>query len=153
MRARQNGLSLTELMVVLVIISIAIIPIFGLLSENTRQVAFNQDRAVAQMMASHVIERYRYEQFDSLFAKFTTPEVGAATIAADMVLNELVIGIPEHMERLYFKFKREAWFEEIHPGLSAKFVCRVTWTNSQRQDKELTMTTIIRNKRYHHGAP
>jgi hypothetical protein len=140
LRARVRGVSLTELLIVVLVVAAALVPIFGLLSSN----------------ATHVIERFRYERYPWLVQRFASPATGAAEIKADSVLNELFIlpaEIPEPMQRLYFRFQREAWVQEVEPGHLAKFLVRVTWKNNQRQDCSFETATFVRNREYHHGKP
>ncbi len=147
----RQGVSLTELAIIVLVVAVALVPIFGLLSSNTRQVSFNIDRATAQIMASQVIERYRYEEYEIMQNKFMTPEMGQQTIEEDLLLSELLLEIPEEFEGLYRKFKREAVFVEEAPGLLGSFTVTVRWTNNQRQERELTSATMIRNTKYHYG--
>lgn len=150
---RGAGVSLVEILVVVLVVAGALIPIFGLMTSNARQVSFNSDRAVALILATQVVERYRHERFSDLETLFATPESGAAALQGDPVLNELAMGIPEAMESLYFKFTRVAWFELIEPGLLGKLVVKVTWTSNQGQYHELVHPTLVRNEEYHHGKP
>ena len=150
---RGTGVSLVEILVVVLVVAGALIPIFGLMTSNARQVAFNSDRAVALVLATQVAERYRHERFSDIETLFATPEIGAATLQGDPILNELAMGIPESMESLYFKFTRVAWFEPIEPGLLGKLMIKVTWTSNQDKFRVFHHPVLLRNEEYHHGKP
>jgi hypothetical protein len=147
------GVSLTELLIVVLVAAVCLIPIFGLISGNSRTVSFNQDRAAAQVMATQVIERFRHQQYKALISGFSSFETGATTIISDDVLAMLLLGLPGKDERLYRKFKREAVFVEQMKGLLGQFIVKVTWLNNQNQDCEVRMATMIRNVEFHDGKP
>jgi len=147
----RYGVSLTELLIVVLVAAVALVPIFGLISGNLRTVSFNQDRATAQIMATQVIERFRHEHYESLKTNFTSFESGTTTITSDEILPMLLFGLPGKDERLYRKFKREAIFVEEIPGLLGQFIVSVTWKNNQSKDCEIKMATMIRNVEFHDG--
>ena len=149
----RNGISLTEILIVVFIAAVALIPIFGLLSNNARQVSFNQDRAVAQILAVQVLERFKHETFDELRTNFSTYEAGANYIANDDVLVQLMFDLPEKTEALYRKFTREAIFIEEVPNHFGQLSCKVTWKNNQRQDRGFTWSIKIRNVDFQYGKP
>lgn len=146
-------MSLTELLIVVLVAAVALIPIFGLLSGNSRTVSFNQDRAAAQIMATQVVERFRHNNFNALKEDFVSYEKGAETIVNDDVLAMLLFGLDPKDERLYRKYRREALFVEEIPGLLGQFIVRVHWKNNQSKDCEVKMATMIRNVEFHDGKP
>jgi len=152
-RVVRQGVSLTELLIVLLVAAVALIPIFGLISGNSQSVAFNQDRATAQILATQVIERFRHEEFSALMAGFSSFEDGGSTIFNDPVLPMLLFDLPDKDFRLYQKFKREALFIEEMPGLLGQFTVKVSWKNSQSQEREIVMATMFRNVEFHDGKP
>lgn len=147
------GVSLTELLIVVLVAAVSLVPIFGLISGNSRSVSFNQDRATAQVLATQIIERFRHQQYKQLKTDFLSYESGSTTIVSDDVLAMLLLGLPEKDERLYRKFKREAIFVEEIPGLLGQFMVRVTWQNNQNKDSAVKMATMIRNVEFHDGKP
>ena len=150
---KRVGLSLSEVLIVVFIAAVALIPIFGLLSNNARQVSFNQDRAVAQIVAMQVLERFKHETFEELRNNFPTFEAGANYISNDDVLVQLMFDLPEKTEALYRKFHREAMFTENVPNHLGQLTCRVTWKNNQRQDRIFTWSIKIRNVDFQYGKP
>ena len=152
-RCSRSGVSLTELLIVVLVAAVALIPIFGLLSGNSRTVSFNQDRAAAQILATQVVERFRHGTFTTLKSNFISFESGAQSILNDDVLAMLLLGLEPKDERLYRKFRREAIFVEEIPGLLGQFIVRVTWKNNQSKDCEVKMATMIRNVEFHDGKP
>ena len=78
-RYHDRGVSLAELLIIMLVVACAIVPIYTLMTENARQVSFNADHAVAQILASQVFERYRYERYEDMVAQFPTPEAGKNT--------------------------------------------------------------------------
>ena len=147
------GIGLAEIMVVVLIAAVALVPVFGLLSSNARHVSFNQDRAVARILATQVIERYRLETFGFLRRNFSSFQQGADTIESDDVLVQLFFDLPEKTEGLYRKFTREAQFTETIPGLLGEFTCRVSWTNNQGKRREQVSTVLLKSPDFHYGKP
>lgn len=152
-KTNRFGVSLTELLIVVLVAAVSLVPIFGLISGNSRTVSFNQDRATAQILATQIIERFRHQQYKALMTGFSSYDAGATTIISDDVLAMLILGLSEKDERLYRKFKREAIFVEQMSGLLGQFMVKVTWKNNQNKECEVKMATMIRNVEFHDGKP
>jgi len=154
MKRHIAGFGLTEVLIALLVVAVAIVPIYGLLTSNARQVAFNQDRAVAQILATQVLERYRYVPYEELVTAFSTFESGKAVIGGDTVLQDLMVELVDEpgAEGMYRRYGREAMAEELVPGQAVQFTVRVTWKNSQGQDRVYEWRTLIRNTEWHDTA-
>jgi len=149
----HRAVSLAEILIIVLVVAVAIIPLYTLMTENARQVSFNADRAMALIMAQQIIERYRHERYDFVKAAFAGRAAGKATIDSDDILNELFMNLPDNMQSFYFKFTREAEFVEIAPNLEGMLTVYVNWTNNQRKQRGIRIMTVMRNPDYHAGQP
>ncbi len=147
----RKAFSFSEVLVAVLIVAFALVPILGLLSGNTRQVAFNQDSSVAQLLATQVLERYRYEDYGYLLEKFSSLEAGKSVIESDELLSSITEDLPPAAESLYGKFERYAVFKETVPGLRGVFEVVVKWKNMSGRDNSLKLRAVLYNREFHAG--
>mgnify|MGYP001544815473 CR=1 FL=1 len=140
--ANRRGLGLVEVLITLLLMGIAIIPIFGMFTGNVRHVAFNGERAIAQMLAQQVIERYRYERVDYLRKTFSHSESSKLVLANDPLLNNLLAD--ESFKKAAASFSRSLLFlpMEGHERCG-QLVCKVSWKAGQKRESQLFLKTIV----------
>ncbi len=140
---RRSGLGLVEVLFTLLLLSLAIIPIFGMLSGNVQHVAFNSDRAVAQMLAQQVMERYRFESTDYLRKSFSQESDSQSVLANDSLLNH-VLKQDESFAKYSQRYARKVLFESTDESCG-KLICTVTWESKGRKS-ELSLRTFVYDK-------
>mgnify|MGYP001556575168 CR=1 FL=1 len=139
----RQGLGLVEVLITLLLMGIAIIPIFGMFTGNVRHVAFNGERAIAQMLAQQVIERYRYEGLDYLKKSFSDYESSKLVLAHDPLLNSL-LNTDEGFKKAAAPFSRSLMFIPMEGHhRCGQLICRVSWRAGQKRDSELFLKTIV----------
>ena len=147
----RQAFGLIEMLLVLCLVMAALFQIHNLITTTGRTVGFNDDRARAHLLASHIIERFRAESFEGLVEHLNGYDQGRQAIADDALLG-LVHGLQtEGSDTLFARYHREVSFEETVHGLYGTLTCRITWADNQRVEHEYLLSTIIRNGAYHHG--
>ena len=139
----RQGLGLVEVLITLLLMGIAIIPIFGMFTGNVRQVAFNGERAIAQALAQQVIERYRYERLDYLKKSFSDYESSKLLLTSDPLLVSL-LNADDGFKRAAAPFSRSLLFVPMDGHRRCgQLVCRVSWKAGQKRESELFLKTIV----------
>ena len=147
----ERGILLIEILLIICLVMAAIVPTMDLIMHSGKTVEFNQERAVAQILASQVIERFRGESFEFLVDNFATDDGGTETIRKDFLLNLMAAHASGNHKRLYGRFTRTARFTEVIPGCMGTLECRLLWTDNGGSEKTYRMATVVRNGAYHHG--
>lgn len=142
----RRGVTLVEILLVLLLLGTALFPLMTLMSGSRRQTAFNLDRSMAQILATQVLERYRHHEPAYLVAAFATAETGEATIAADPVLAELAAVLTSspnpRTAGLLRRFRRQATVERLPDQALARFTVRVTWKDTGGGEHDLVCATL-----------
>ena len=138
MNPSHRGFSLIEIVVVVFLASVAAIPIFSLLTENSRQLSFNSNKTKASILASQVLERFKNNALRDLVGEFPDFSQGGARLERDEILLYIR---KEGQER----FRREAKFEYFEDQGLGVLTCRVTWRAAGgKRDSTLERCLILR---------
>ena len=145
---KRSGLGLVEVLFTLLLMGIALVPIFGMFTGNVRHVAFNADRAMAQMLAQQVIERYRLETVDYLAKTFPDLEGSDAILAKDPLLAN-VLTVDEDFAKAATNFTRQLQFIPMDGHRRCgQLICRVSWRVQNKRECEMYLKTVL----YDEGA-
>ena len=84
---RKQGVTMLEIALAVVLLALAIVPMMGLLQNETKQTALNRNRIFAHHLANNIIERLRMEPLAALKGKLTDRESSQAYLASLELLN------------------------------------------------------------------
>lgn len=137
-----RGASLVEVSLTVLILAVALIPIFSLVNAGTRQVRFNEEHAVATLLASHIIERFRDEPPDWLAANLAGPSPDV--IRDDDLLTPRDEPEASDFVKLLSAFERTVQFEPGPAGESGgTLVARIRWRPPGREPQEVVRKLMV----------
>lgn len=147
---RSAGFSLVEVSLAVVIMALALIPVVSMIISSTRQTRFNEDQALAALLAGQLLERYRDEPLDWLAANLH--EGAADRIAGDPVLSpgEDVLG-QEYMRHVA-AFERRVTYHAKDGG-TGLLVAEVRWRERGGAPRSVVEKLIVGRNRAKGARP
>lgn len=133
-----------------VMLSLAIIPMSGLMLKESRQTAMGRTRTFALHLASNMIERFKMEHLNALKIMLDNPTSSQGAISSIRELNPTADS-PEFNQMMNM-FKRTAWLE-IDPasnGRKAVLKVQVQW-DERGHKRQLERSIIIINSYFPTG--
>ncbi len=145
LRFRRRGFSLLEVIVTVVILSIALVPIFAYFGSAPKRSAVTMHRALAHTLANQLLERYRAVPYDTLQRAFGQGEEQARSIISQdpLIRWEAQPRDIAHMVRNY-EYTRDIVFEPVQgqPGLALLRVY-VRWKMGDVPPREVQISRVI----------
>ena len=130
-----------EIALAVVLLALAIVPMMGLLQNETRQTALNRNRIFAHHLANNIIERLRMEPLDSLKSKLTDRNSSQAFLSSIDLLN------PPPPDTGYAalmkKFRRFAWLDVGSGSDGGKVALTVEVEWDERKHLRKVKTNIV----------
>ncbi|MBI4872397.1 MAG: prepilin-type N-terminal cleavage/methylation domain-containing protein [Candidatus Riflebacteria bacterium] len=144
-RERYGGFSLLEIMMTVVILAVALIPLFEYFGSAPHRTSLTIHRALALTMANQLLERYRAVPYALLKEQFGQGEEKAReSLVADPLIRPEAM--PADLRQLFdsCKFERDVVFEEIpgRPGLALLKVF-VRWKLGDVPPREMNLARVI----------
>ncbi len=130
-----------EIALAVVLLALAIVPMMGLLQNETRQTALNRNRIFAHHLANNIVERLRMEPLSALKSKLTDRDSSQAFLANLELLNPPP---PDGgYESLMKKFRRYAWLDIGSGADDGKVVLTVEVEWDERKHTRLVKTNFL----------
>lgn len=136
----------------MVVLSLAILPIFDLLVTETRRTGDLASHIFATTVTAGIIERFKAEPFEWLAANLPSEAAGQALIQADPLLTPPPGSVPEdYTERLagyerFVEFQRDS--SDPRKGI---LIAHVVWVSERRRVQEMEMKVILTDLRFPTG--
>lgn len=121
---RSAGFTLVEVSLAVVIMALALIPVASMIISSTRQTRFNEDQALAALLAAQILERYRDEPLDWLAANLREP--APDRIAGDPALSPRGDVLGQEYMRYVDTFERHVTYVP-KDGATGVLVAEVRW--------------------------
>lgn len=145
MARRRRGFSLLEMMVTVVILSVAIIPLFNYFGSAPRRTALTIHRALALTLATQLLERYRAVPYGTLKEQFGQGEEKAReALATDPLVRWEALPPDMRAQLEAYKYDREVVFEDVESenGLGILRVY-VRWKIGDVPPRELSLSRVV----------
>ncbi|MBI2944158.1 MAG: prepilin-type N-terminal cleavage/methylation domain-containing protein [Candidatus Wallbacteria bacterium] len=141
----RRGFSLLEIMVTVVVLSVALIPLFDFFGSAPKRAQLTMHRALALTLASQLLERYRALPYSSLKETFGQgEEKSKEALAADPIVRWEAM--PPDTRQLVetYHYERDVVFEDVpgEPGLGLLKVY-VRWKLGDVPPREITLARVV----------
>ena len=137
---QRRGVSLVEILLTLLLVSLALIPIFGMIQHGTRQTRFNEEHAVAALLAAQVIERFRGEPLEWIGSNLR--EEKSEPIDSDPLLTPRADPDAQGFVKLLEGFRRTVRCED-GPAGTRILIARVRWERLRLEPQEVERKLVI----------
>ena len=140
----KRGFTFVEVMMTVVLLSLAIIPMASLMQKETRDTKMGRDRTFALHLASNIIERLKMEHIDALRINFSDPSLAQAALENLPELNRSCVH-PSFMQ-MKEKFQSQAYleFDSASNGRKAVLKVEVMWVESGH-DRKVKRSLVLVN--------
>lgn len=137
---RSAGVSLVEVSLAVVIMALALIPVASMIIAGTRQTRFNEDQALAALLAGQILERYRDEPADWLAENLREP--AADRIARDPELSPRGDVLGQEYMRYVSTFERLVTYVP-KGGASGVLIAEVRWRERGGTPRKVVEKLIV----------
>lgn len=137
---RRSGVSLVEIVLALLLVSLALIPIFSLIQSGTRQTRFNEEHAIATLLAVQVLERFRGEPLEWLGAEL-------ANERGDLIESDPVLTPPDDPDAAGWRqilagYRRSVRCVAGERGTRV-LIAKVTWERVKMPPQSVERTLVL----------
>jgi prepilin-type N-terminal cleavage/methylation domain-containing protein len=148
----SHGFTLVELALAMIILGLALLPVFSLLTSGMRQAQFNEEQALASFLADQILERYRDASIDWLEEKLAGPDAASKLVEQDPLLTPKNDPLGADFMRVLSTYSRSIAFErrgpaKPQPSHSGTLTARVRWQDARRKAHEVVRKLLVVRER------